>query len=70
MGGLAKVLLITFALFVITCLASLALPGMSGFVSEITVFLGITSNDAFTTGFRVITSFWRPSAWCSHRCIY
>ena len=28
---------------------------MSGFVSEITVFLGITSNDAFTTGFRVIT---------------
>jgi len=55
MGGLAKVLPITFALFVITCLASLALPGMSGFVSEITVFLGITSNDAFTTGFRVIT---------------
>ena len=31
------------------------MPGMSGFVSEITVFLGITSNDAFTTGFRVIT---------------
>ena len=28
---------------------------MSGFVSEITVFLGITANDAFTTGFRVIT---------------
>ncbi|HBU26566.1 MAG TPA: NAD(P)H-quinone oxidoreductase subunit 4, partial [Synechococcales bacterium UBA8138] len=55
MGGLAKVLPITFALFLITCLASLALPGMSGFVSEITVFLGITSNDSFTIGFRVIT---------------
>ena len=55
MGGLAKVLPITFALFVITCLASLALPGMSGFVSEITVFLGITSNEAFTPNFRVIT---------------
>jgi len=55
MGGLAKVLPITFALFVITCLASLALPGMSGFVSEITVFLGITSNEAFTPTFRVIT---------------
>ncbi|MFZ4803506.1 MAG: NAD(P)H-quinone oxidoreductase subunit 4 [Synechococcus lacustris] len=55
MGGLAKVLPITFALFVTTCLASLALPGMSGFVSEITVFLGITSNDNFTIGFRVVT---------------
>jgi NAD(P)H-quinone oxidoreductase subunit 4 len=28
---------------------------MSGFVSEITVFLGVTSNDGFTVGFRVIT---------------
>jgi NAD(P)H-quinone oxidoreductase subunit 4 len=28
---------------------------MSGFVSEITVFLGVTSNDGFTIGFRVIT---------------
>jgi NAD(P)H-quinone oxidoreductase subunit 4 len=55
MGGLAKVLPITFAFFVASSLASLALPGMSGFVSEITVFLGITSNPDFTTGFRVIT---------------
>jgi NAD(P)H-quinone oxidoreductase subunit 4 len=55
MGGLAKVLPITFAFFLASSLASLALPGMSGFVSEITVFLGITSNATFTTGFRVIT---------------
>jgi NAD(P)H-quinone oxidoreductase subunit 4 len=55
MGGLAKVLPITFAFFLASSLASLALPGMSGFVSEITVFLGITSNASFTTGFRVIT---------------
>ncbi len=55
MGGLAKVLPITFAFFLASSLASLALPGMSGFVSEITVFLGITANNAFTTGFRVIT---------------
>jgi NAD(P)H-quinone oxidoreductase subunit 4 len=55
MGGLAKVLPVTFAFFLASSLASLALPGMSGFVSEITVFLGITANDAFTTGFRVIT---------------
>jgi NAD(P)H-quinone oxidoreductase subunit 4 len=55
MGGLAKVLPITFAFFLASSLASLALPGMSGFVSEITVFLGITSNSDFTIGFRVIT---------------
>ena len=55
MGGLAKALPITFAFFLASSLASLALPGMSGFVSEITVFLGVTSNDNFTIGFRVIT---------------
>ena len=54
MGGLAKVLPITFAFFLASSLASLALPGMSGFVSEITVFLGLTSNPDFTVGFRVI----------------
>ena len=42
MGGLAKALPITFAFFLASSLASLALPGMSGFISEITVFLGIT----------------------------
>jgi NAD(P)H-quinone oxidoreductase subunit 4 len=55
MGGLAKVLPITFAFFLASSLASLALPGMSGFISEITIFLGITSQTTFTTGFRVIT---------------
>ena len=55
MGGLAKALPITFAFFLAASLASLALPGMSGFVSEITVFLGVTANDGFTIGFRVIT---------------
>ncbi len=55
MGGLAKALPITFALFLTSSLASLALPGMSGFVSEITIFLGITSQDGFTSIFRSIT---------------
>ncbi|MFN9620564.1 MAG: NAD(P)H-quinone oxidoreductase subunit 4 [Synechococcaceae cyanobacterium] len=54
MGGLAKALPVTFAFFLASCLASLALPGMSGFVSEITVFLGLTSSESYTTGFRVI----------------
>ncbi len=55
MGGLAKVLPITFALFLTSSLASLALPGMSGFISEITIFLGITSQESFTSIFRAIT---------------
>jgi NAD(P)H-quinone oxidoreductase subunit 4 len=55
MGGLAKVLPITFAFFLASSLASLALPGMSGFVSEITVFLGIISQEGFTSLFRAIT---------------
>ncbi len=55
MGGLAKALPITFALFLTGSLASLALPGMSGFISEITIFLGITSQEGFTSFFRVIT---------------
>ncbi len=54
MGGLAKALPVTFALFLTGSLASLALPGMSGFVSEITVFLGVTSADHFTTAFRIV----------------
>jgi len=55
MGGLAKVLPITFAFFLASSLASLALPGMSGFISEITVFLGITSQEVFSSLFRSIT---------------
>jgi len=55
MGGLAKVLPITFAFFLASSLASLALPGMSGFISEITVFLGITSQEGFSSIFRSIT---------------
>ena len=55
MGGLAKALPITFAFFLASSLASLALPGMSGFISEITIFLGITSQEGFTLVFRTIT---------------
>lgn len=34
-------------------MASLALPGMSGFASELTVFLGLTNSDAYSTTFKV-----------------
>ena len=54
MGGLAQKMPKTFALFTAGSLASLALPGMSGFVGEITVFLGLTTSDAYTSTFKVV----------------
>ncbi|NJL01801.1 MAG: NAD(P)H-quinone oxidoreductase subunit 4 [Spirulinaceae cyanobacterium SM2_1_0] len=57
MSGLAKAMPKVFALFTTASLASLALPGMSGFVSELTVFLGIATSDAYSTSFKVVTVF-------------
>jgi NAD(P)H-quinone oxidoreductase subunit 4 len=54
MGGLAKSMPITFSLFTGAAMASLALPGMSGFISELTVFLGFTDS-SFSSPFRVVT---------------
>ncbi|MDJ0715530.1 MAG: NAD(P)H-quinone oxidoreductase subunit 4 [Prochloraceae cyanobacterium] len=54
MGGLAKGMPKTFALFTVAAMASLALPGMSGFVAEISVFLGISTSDAYTTSFKAV----------------
>ncbi|MDJ0535791.1 MAG: NAD(P)H-quinone oxidoreductase subunit 4 [Xenococcaceae cyanobacterium MO_207.B15] len=54
MGGLAQKMPKTFALFTAGSLASLALPGMSGFVAEISVFLGLTTSDAYTTSFKTV----------------
>ena len=53
MGGMAKMMPKTFALFTTGAMASLALPGMSGFVGELTVFLGIASSDAYSQTFKV-----------------
>jgi NAD(P)H-quinone oxidoreductase subunit 4 len=39
-----------------TCsLASLALPGMSGFVAEVMVFVGFATSDAYSDPFKVVT---------------
>ena len=48
MGGIAKSMPTTFALFTFASMASLALPGMSGFVSELTIFLGLTTSDIYS----------------------
>lgn len=53
MGGLGKLMPATFALFTISAMASLALPGMSGFIGEMEIFLGITSSDSYTSLFKI-----------------
>ncbi len=45
MGGMAQKMPKTFAMFTAGSMASLALPGMSGFIGELTVFLGIATSD-------------------------
>ncbi|NJR62733.1 MAG: NAD(P)H-quinone oxidoreductase subunit 4 [Cyanobacteria bacterium CRU_2_1] len=54
MGGMAKTMPKTFALFTAGSLASLALPGMSGFVGELLIFLGLATSDAYTTTFKAV----------------
>lgn len=55
MGGIGQALPKVFALFTIAAMASLALPGMSGFASEISVFVGLTTTDLYSSTFRTVT---------------
>jgi NAD(P)H-quinone oxidoreductase subunit 4 len=57
MGGIGQVMPKVFALFTIGAMASLALPGMSGFASELSVFVGVTSSEIYSSTFRTITVF-------------
>jgi NAD(P)H-quinone oxidoreductase subunit 4 len=54
MGGLAKKMPTVFALFTAGSMASLALPGMSGFVGELAIFLGFTTSDAYNPAFKAV----------------
>ena len=56
MGGVGQKMRIMFALWTACSLASLALPGMSGFVSELMVFTGFVTDEVYTLPFRVIMS--------------
>ncbi len=57
MDGIALVMPKVFALFTAGAMASLALPGMSGFASEIAVFVGITSNNVYSPVFSITIVF-------------
>ncbi len=57
MGGVGKSMPITFSLFTAGAMASLALPGMSGFVGELSIFLGLTTSDVYSSNFKTIVIF-------------
>lgn len=57
MGGVGKKMKKVFAMWTTCSMASLALPGMSGFVAELMVFIGFATSDAYNPTFRVIVIF-------------
>jgi len=57
MGNIGQAMPKVFALFTISAMASLALPGMSGFISELSVFVGVTTTDIYSSTFRTVTVF-------------
>ncbi|MBD2101155.1 photosynthetic/respiratory NAD(P)H-quinone oxidoreductase subunit D1 [Leptolyngbya sp. FACHB-261] len=54
MGGVAKKMPKVFAMFTACSMASLALPGMSGFVAEVMVFVGFATSDAYSNPFKLV----------------
>lgn len=57
LGGLAKSMPKIFAMFTIVSLASLALPGLSGFVAELMIFLGFVTSSSYSPLFKAILTF-------------
>ncbi|MBW4576822.1 MAG: photosynthetic/respiratory NAD(P)H-quinone oxidoreductase subunit D1 [Aphanothece sp. CMT-3BRIN-NPC111] len=57
MGGIGQKMKKMFAMWTTCSLASLALPGMSGFVAELMVFVGFASSDAYNPTFKVVVVF-------------
>jgi NAD(P)H-quinone oxidoreductase subunit 4 len=54
MGGWANSMPKIFSMFTMCTMASLALPGMSGFVSELMIFFGIVTSTNYPAFFRMI----------------
>ncbi|MGF1481521.1 MAG: NAD(P)H-quinone oxidoreductase subunit 4 [Cyanophyceae cyanobacterium] len=57
MGGVGQRMKKVFAMWTTCSLASLALPGMSGFVAELMVFVGFATSDAYNSTFKVLVVF-------------
>ncbi|ERT07240.1 proton-translocating NADH-quinone oxidoreductase, chain M family protein [Lyngbya aestuarii BL J] len=57
MGGVGSKMKKVFAMWTTCSMASLALPGMSGFVAEVMIFIGISTSDAYSPTFKVLVVF-------------
>ncbi|ELS05472.1 proton-translocating NADH-quinone oxidoreductase, chain M [Xenococcus sp. PCC 7305] len=57
MGGIGQKMKKIFAMWTTCSMASLALPGMSGFVAELMVFVGFATSDAYSNTFKIIIVF-------------
>ena len=57
MGGVGQKMKKIFAMWTTCSFASLALPGMSGFVAELMVFVGFATSDAYNPTFKVCIVF-------------
>ncbi|NEP87576.1 MAG: NAD(P)H-quinone oxidoreductase subunit 4 [Okeania sp. SIO2C2] len=57
MGGVGQKMKKVFAMWTTCSMASLALPGMSGFVAEVMVFIGFATSDAYNQTFKVLVIF-------------
>lgn len=57
MGGVGQKMKKIFAMWTACSMASLALPGMSGFVAEVMIFIGFATSDAYSSTFKVIVVF-------------
>jgi NAD(P)H-quinone oxidoreductase subunit 4 len=57
MGGVGQKMKKIFAMWTTCSFASLALPGMSGFVAELMVFVGFATSDAYNSTFKVCIIF-------------
>ncbi|KAG6540294.1 hypothetical protein Mapa_018422 [Marchantia paleacea] len=54
MGGIGNSMPKIFTLFTSCSMASLALPGMSGFIAELMIFLGVIDNPNYSSLFKII----------------
>ena len=57
MGGIGQAMPKVFALSTMGAMASLALPGMSGFVSELSILIGAATSDIYSSTFCTVTVF-------------
>ncbi|NEP44193.1 MAG: NAD(P)H-quinone oxidoreductase subunit 4, partial [Okeania sp. SIO2H7] len=56
MGGVGQKMKKVFAMWTACSMASLALPGMSGFVAEVMVFIGFATSDAYSFTFKLLVT--------------